>query len=130
MKLNADARNHDLTIAACGDAHLIVGARRFSRSLLISTQGIDPDWGPEHFDALATTHLQQLLASRCDILLLGAGARQRFPAPALLRPLIEAGVALESMDTAAACRTFNILVAEGRSVAAGLIITPSPDPAA
>jgi uncharacterized protein len=54
--------------------------------------------------------------------LLGTGARQRFPAPRLLRPLIEAGIGCEVMDLAAACRTYTILVAEGRRVAAALLI--------
>ena len=62
------------------------------------------------------------LALPCDVTLLGTGARQRFPAPALLRPLIEAGRGVEVMDTHAACRTYNVLVAEGRTVVAALII--------
>jgi uncharacterized protein len=72
--------------------------------------------------ALTAEHLAQLTAFPCDVLLLGTGRRQRFPAPALLRPLIESGRGYEIMDTAAACRTYNILVAEGRIVLAALII--------
>ena len=55
-------------------------------------------------------------------MILGTGASQKFPPPATLRPLIEAGIGFEIMDTAAACRTYNILVAEDRNVAAALII--------
>ena len=77
------------------------------------------------FDALATEHLTQLAAFSCDVLLLGTGLRQRFPSPALLRPLIESGRGFEIMDTAAACRTYNILVGEGRIVLAALIVESS-----
>ena len=83
---------------------------------------LDEQWGPNSFAALTETHLADLLTLPCDVLLLGTGNRQRFPSPALLRPLIEAGRPIEVMDTPAACRTYNILVAEGRAVAAALII--------
>jgi uncharacterized protein len=56
------------------------------------------------------------------VVLLGTGARQRFPAPVLMRSLIDRGIGVEVMDTHAACRTYNILMAEGRDVAAALIL--------
>lgn len=87
---------------------------------------IDETWGPATFAELDQDTLARLAELACDVLLLGTGSRQRFPSPLLLRPLIEAGRNLEVMDTPAACRTYNILVAEGRTVAAALIIeTPA-----
>ena len=66
--------------------------------------------------------LQAIAELGCPIVLLGTGSRQRFPAAALLRPLIQRRVGIEVMDSYAACRTYNILMAEGRDVAAALII--------
>ena len=68
--------------------------------------------------------MQQVAALDCPIVLLGTGARQRFPATQLLRPLLERGVGVEVMDSFAACRTYNILMAEGRAVVAALIVEP------
>jgi uncharacterized protein len=73
-------------------------------------------------EPLTAEHLSALAGFRGDVLVLGTGARQRFPSPQLLRPLVEAGIGIEIMDTPAACRTYNILVGEGRAVAAALIV--------
>lgn len=126
MKLHADPRNAQHAVKACGPDHVTVGGRVLRRSLLLLPDRVDANWGPETFAALEPGHLVPLVELACDVLLLGTGTRQRFPAPATLRPLIEAGRGIEVMDTPAACRTYNILVAEGRSVAAALIIeTPA-----
>lgn len=122
LKLHADSRNVQHAVTACGPDHVAVGGRVLCRSLLLLPDRVDTHWGPETFAALEPGHLAPLLELACDVLLLGTGTRQHFPAPATLRPLIEAGRGIEVMDTPAACRTYNILVAEGRSVAAALII--------
>lgn len=126
MKLHADTRSTRFNVTAYGDAHVAVGDRVLARSLLLLPDRIDETWGPDDFTALALPHLEALVALPCDVLLLGTGRRQRFPPPALLRPLIEAGRSVEIMDTGAACRTYNILVAEGRAVAAALIVEATP----
>lgn len=122
MKLYADPKSRLYLVTALGPGWVTIGDRRFERSLLLQPQQIDPDWGPAPGQALLETHLAPLGALRGDVLLLGTGARQQFPPPSLLRPLIEAGIGFEIMDTAAACRTYNILVGEGRSAAAALIL--------
>ena len=81
-----------------------------------------PTGGRRAPTALTEAHLASLAALTGTVLLLGTGVRQRFPAPPLLRPLVAAGIGVEVMDTGAACRTYNILVAEGRAVAAALIV--------
>lgn len=126
MKLHADPRSTRFSVTAYGDAHVAVNGRVLARSLLLLPDRIDETWGPDAFAALAHSHLEALVALPCDVLLLGTGRRQRFPPPALLRPLIEAGRSVEIMDTGAACRTYNILVAEGRAVAAALIVEAPP----
>jgi uncharacterized protein len=124
LKLFADPRSTTHTVTAYGTGHVAISGQEFRRSLLLTADHVDAAWGPESPAALTSTHLQALLALPCDVLLLGTGQRQLFPPLALLRPLIEAGRSLEVMDTPAACRTYNILVAEGRAVAAALIIEP------
>jgi uncharacterized protein len=122
LKLFADPRSARHTITAYGADHVAVNGRILRRSLLLTPDRLDVDWGPDDFPALAAAHFAPLVTLACDVILLGTGNRQRFPAPALLRPLIEAGRPVEVMDTPAACRTYNILMAEGRAVAAALIV--------
>ena len=92
------------------------------RSLLLLPDRFDPAWGPPCYAELALAHMEALVDLGCPVLLLGTGERQRFPAAALLRPLVEAGVGIEIMSTAAACRTYTLLAAEGRRIAAALIV--------
>ena len=80
------------------------------------------DWAATSFEALAAAHLEALVGLGQEIILLGTGNILRFPRPEILRPLIEAGIGLEVMDVQAACRTFNILVAEERRVGAALLL--------
>lgn len=122
MKLQPAARFAARAISSHGPGYVTVGGQRMARSFLLGPDGLDAAWGPDTFDGLNESHFATLAAIPCDVMLLGTGARQRFPAPALLRPLIEAGRGIEVMDTGAACRTYNVLVAEGRSVAAALIV--------
>lgn len=122
MKLHADPRSDFLLISGHGAGYVAVGGRRHEQSLIVLQDRLIEPWGPAVFTDLSGEHLAQLAGLGCDVVLLGTGARQRFPAPALMRPLIEARIGVEVMDTAAACRTYNILVAEGRAVAAALIV--------
>jgi uncharacterized protein len=80
------------------------------------------EWPPQRFEQLQAAHFDQLLALSPELVIFGSGARQRFAAPALLRGFFERRIGFEAMDTAAACRTFNVLVSEGRSVVAALLI--------
>jgi len=127
LKLHADPQSVQYIVTAYSAGQVAVNGRALSRSLLLLPDRIDESWGPDNFSALALSHIEQLALLPCDVLLLGTGARQHFPSPALLRPLIETGRGFEVMDTSAACRTYNILVAEGRAVAAALIIENSAD---
>ncbi len=79
------------------------------------------DWRADSNDQLGADAIRTLAALDAEIVLIGTGQQQRFPEPAALRPLVEAGIGFEIMSTPAACRTYNILVAEDRIVAAALI---------
>lgn len=124
MKLHAD-RPDQFSITAYGPGWIAVNGERHSGALLLSASaGIRP-WGCPAFDALANGHFAEVLALDAvppELVLFGSGSRLRFARPALLRPLIERRIGVETMDTAAACRTFNILAAEGRRVAAALFV--------
>lgn len=122
LKLHATPLRNSLVVTAYGDDYVAINGRKLQRSLLLLPDRIDEDWGPTRFAALAQAHLAPLAALGCDVLLLGTGLKQHFPLASLLRPLIEAGRSIEIMDTQAACRTYNILLAEGRRVAAALIL--------
>lgn len=125
MKLQPDQTGLQHIVTAYAPGSIAVNGRVLTRSLLLMPEHLDETWGPNDFGTLTIDHLAQLAALSSDVLLLGTGLRQRFPAPALLRPLIESGRGFEVMDTAAACRTYNILVGEGRIVLAALIVESS-----
>lgn len=127
MKLFLDPRPLTLnTVTAHGAGYVAINGERYERSLIVAPERIETDWGPPTPDALTQEDFLRLAAFECDVLLLGTGRRQRFPARPLLEPLRSRGRVVEIMDTPAACRTYNILLAEGRAVAAALIIEPAP----
>lgn len=88
----------------------------------MTTEQLFADWPVDSLDALSSDHLAQIADLGIDVLLLGTGRRQRFPHPSVTSGLASRGIGVEIMDTAAACRTFNVLISEGRAVAAALII--------
>ena len=91
-------------------------------SLIISPARIIRDWPPQNFEELNQNHFEQLSALEPEIVLFGSGDTLRWPDPALLSPLIDNGIGVEIMDTAAACRTYNVLMSDGRNFAAALLI--------
>jgi uncharacterized protein len=105
-----------------GDGFIRLGVVEYRENLLVTAERIVTGWAPGGFDALAESDFAALAALAPEVALLGTGASLRFPHPRLTRALIDAGIGLEVMDTPAACRTFNILAAEGRRVAAGVLV--------
>lgn len=122
MKLQLETRGALNFITAYEAGRVTVSGRALTRSFLLMPERLDEQWGPDGRAGLRAEHLLALTGVPGDVLLIGTGLRQRFPPPDLLRPLIEAGRSYEIMDTAAACRTYNVLVAEGRLVLAALIL--------
>jgi len=117
--LQNDAGN---LVTACTDTEVRVGSEIIRRSAILTVDRIVPDWPPRNAATLQPQDLLPVLELKPDVILLGTGARQRFPNPQVLKTAIAAGVAVEVMDTRAACRTYNVLVQEGRRVAAALLI--------
>lgn len=122
MKLHSSDTAGLLAITAYDAESIAVNGRRLTKSFLLTPHQLIENWPPASVDNLTAADLQAIAELGCPIVLLGTGARQRFPAPALLRPLIQRRIGVEIMDSHAACRTYNILMAEGREVAAALII--------
>jgi len=98
------------------------GLCQVTQSLILTGQQLITDWEPNRLDELTAAHLDAVLNLEPELILLGTGARQQFPAMDIMLPLHRARIGVEVMDTAAACRTFNILVAEGRHVVAALMM--------
>jgi len=122
MKLHSPVTAGLLAITAYDAEHVAVNGRRLTRSFLLTPRRLIEDWPPASVDSLTEQDLRAVADLDCPIVLLGTGPRQRFPSPALLRSLIDKQVGVEVMDSFAACRTYNILMAEGREVAAAVIL--------
>ena len=101
---------------------ITVNQDSYTRSVIVLPGQIVADWPPQHFEDLALAHLEKLVPLSPELVILGTGRRQRFPRAELLAPLAQAGIGWEVMDTGAACRTYNILMGEGRNVAAALLM--------
>ena len=106
-----------------GNGYVAVNGQRFERSLIVTPAQVIEQQLPATLAALATAHFEFLRGLNPEIVLLGTGATLRFPSPALGRCLAAARIGLEVMDSSAACRTYNILVAEGRNVVAAVLIS-------
>ncbi|MDD2814325.1 MAG: Mth938-like domain-containing protein [Thiotrichaceae bacterium] len=92
----------------------------YHENLIVMTTQLQ-QWSARSFDSLCVEDFEALCALKPELILLGTGSRLRFPKPALLLPCIEAHLSVEVMDMRAACRTYNILMGEGRDVAAALL---------
>jgi uncharacterized protein len=121
LKLHADAPTALNTVTAYGPGFIEINKVRHVSAVLLTPDRVEP-WAVASFEALVASDLERLRALEPEVALLGTGSRQRFPHPRLSRALNEARIGLEAMTTAAACRTYNILMAEGRKVAAALLL--------
>jgi uncharacterized protein len=124
MKLHQDQISGTNLITAHGPGFVTVNGQVKGQGLVVTPESLIEPWGELGFNALDEAAFATLAKIGAAITIIGTGKHQRFPPPALLRPLIESRRGFEIMDTAAACRTYNILVGEGRSVAAALIVEP------
>jgi len=120
VKLHASGPSGVNTITGYGEGYVMVNGARRSSSVVVMPDRTE-EWPVTRFDDLRAEDFAFLRDLQAEIVLLGTGARQRFPHPRLTASLAEAGIGLEVMDVQAACRTYNILVAEERKVAAALL---------
>ncbi|MBX2869244.1 MAG: Mth938-like domain-containing protein [Acidiferrobacterales bacterium] len=128
MQLNLDKSAERTLIKGLvgseGQFKILIGEQKYTSSLILSPAGVEI-WEVTNLESLTESDYLQLSNLNTEVILLGTGNSIRFPDPTLTRPIVEKQMGLEVMDTAAACRTYNILLADARSVAAALIIEPS-----
>jgi uncharacterized protein len=122
MKFQPERAEGVNVISRHESSRLWVGAQAHDASVLVPWQGAVQPWVAPAAADLTPAHFERILALRPELVIFGSGPRLQFVKPALYRSLIEAGIGIETMDTAAACRTYNVLAAEGRTVVAALII--------
>jgi uncharacterized protein len=120
VKLHAARPTGLNTFTGYGERHVLVNGERHESSVVVLGDRI-VEWGAKSFESLARPDFEMLAGLGADIVILGTGPKQRFPRAPLTAPLAHARIGLEVMDTQAACRTYNILVAENRKVAAALL---------
>lgn len=121
MRMLPDAA-HSTSITGYGPGWVAINGERHHTALIVSPLEPVQPWDCNDFGQLQTHHFEQLLAWSPELVLFGSGSRLRFAHPSLLAALYARRVGVETMDTAAACRTFNFLAAEGRRVLAALLL--------
>lgn len=122
MELNLE-RPRDYLFVRRADAHMVVIVDRpFSASIILTRDKVIDDWGVSDVTAMTPDHVEPIVTLKPDVVLLGTGARQRFPSQAVLAAFLQRGVGVEVMDNAAAARTWDILASEGRNVVAAFVL--------
>ncbi len=122
MKIQLESGVGRYLVRAYAQGKITVNETVYTSSLVLTPEEVPAGWGPQTFDSLVASDFDAIAARKPEVVVLGTGARLRFPTPATLAPLSRAGIGVEVMDTAAACRTFNILAADGRRVVAALLM--------
>jgi uncharacterized protein len=124
MKLQPD-RIETQSVTAYGSGWIAIQGEKITHSVLITSEGLRLDWNCQSFEDLGPQHFAQLADLDVELIIFGSGERLRFPKPEWQVGLMQRRLGLETMDTQAACRTYNILAGEGRKVAAALLIETS-----
>ena len=121
MKFQPDKSN-TLTATGYGPGWVAIDKQRYEHSLVVCPNGTLQPWNCSSFAELGAAHFAQLADHDVETIIFGSGNRLRFPNPAWLAPLISQRIGFEAMDTAAACRTYNVLAGEGRKVLLAVVV--------
>lgn len=121
MKLQADRIEGLNAISRHGADGVIVNGAEYRRSVIVPWRGVVTPWEVGSFESLTEAHFEALVALAPELVIFGSGVRLRFPNPRLLEPLMARRIGIETMDSPAACRTYNVLLAEGRAVIVALL---------
>ena len=121
MKLQPD-RSEAPTVSGYGPGWVAVNGERITHSVVVGSSGQRLAWDCSSYPDLGPRHFEQLVGLGAEVVIFGSGARIRFPRPQWLAPLMQRRIGVETMDSAAACRTYNILAAEGRNVLLALLL--------
>jgi uncharacterized protein len=121
MQLNLEHPDHEFFLRAADGGSALVNERRLTASFVLSPNRLVEDWSVHEVKAMTPQDLDAVLALEPEVILLGSGATQAFPPPAVLAACLQRGVGLETMTNAAAARTYNVLASEGRRVVAAFV---------
>jgi uncharacterized protein len=121
MQLNLEPGS-GIVVRSFVAGELRVNDQAFTAPVIVTTDEIIADWSPPGIAEMSIADFQPALDRDPAIILFGTGSVQRFPATTLITDIMRAGIGFEVMDTAAACRTFNVLAGEQRRVVAALLI--------
>lgn len=122
MKLHTSNTKQYQTVTGYDDLGVEINAAPFHYSLIVLPETPPRAWPVSNFESLEAAHFEQIAQDAPDVVILGTGARQRFVHPRLIASLSDQRIGVECMDSKAACRTYNILMGEGRKVTLALII--------
>ena len=122
MKLQSDPQSNLNTITGYGNGFVEINAIAHSKAILLTPSGDPTPWPVVSFDQLDENHFSQMVALKPELVIIGTGNRQCFPKSALLKPLMQARIGYEIMNSQAACRTYNVLMSEGRQVLLALLL--------
>ena len=125
MKLHPDQSNVQ-TITSYGAGWIAVDGERIEHSVIIGSGGQRTAWNCRQFSDLDVSHFARLADLDAELVIFGSGSKIRFPQPAWLQPLMQRRLGIETRDSQAACRTYNILAGEGRKVVVALLIEDAP----
>ena len=125
MELQLENQPSGYRVGSFVDNAVVIGEVRHTASLIVTPEQVVPDWPPQHLDQLTVDGLAMILALGPELILVGTGNALRFPNSVILKGVMRARIGIDFLDSRAVCRTFNILAAEGRRVAAGVIINRS-----
>lgn len=122
MKIIQAKSGEGYAVRAYQTGQIIINDQIYTQSLIITPDQLITDWPPQTPAELTEAHFEPFLELRPELVLLGTGEKQAFPPIALYATLLQEHIGVEVMNTGAACRTFNILAAEGRKVAAAIMM--------
>ena len=122
MKLHLTTAENNYLITGYGAGFVEINKQRYSQNLIVMADKLILDWQATDFASLAEAHFEQIVDLKPEVVLLGTGEKHQFLHPKIVQSLTAQGIPLECMTTAAACRTYNFLMSEGRNVAAALLI--------
>ena len=122
MKFAQDSQEDGYVITAYDDNSVSINGKKFSQSLVVASTQLHENWDLTDIELLTTSHIERVLSFQPELIIIGTGSSLVFPAVEIYAGIIEHGIGVDFMDTGAACRTYNILMSEGRDVVAGLIL--------
>ena len=122
MKFAQDSQEDGYVITAYDENSVSINGKTFSQSLVVASTRLKENWDVADIELLTPNHIEAVLSFQPELIIIGTGNRLVFPAIEIYSGIIEHGIGVDFMDTGAACRTYNILMSEGRDVVAGLIL--------